>query len=158
LGVQIGSIDNIWPFVKGIRTYRTGWDSCTKIESDYGGYYQYYVMGVDQYFTYSSMGGVQWNNKSITYIKKGNTVWGTPFDFGALSTGHFPRAGIIQLYPNPVKDKLYFTQPGVYTVYDLTGKQLLKENHTTQLSLSHLQPGIYFITDTEGRRAKIVKE
>lgn len=157
-GVQIGSIDNIWPFVKGIRTYRTGWDSCTKIESDYGGYYQYYVMGVDQYFTYSSMGGVQWNNKSITYIKKGNTVWGTPFDFGALSTGHFPRAGIIQLYPNPVKDKLYFTQPGVYTVYDLTGKQLLKENHTTQLSLSHLQPGIYFITDTEGRRAKIVKE
>ena len=62
------------------------------------------------------------------------------------------------LHPNPVKDKLYFTQPGEYTVYDLTGKQLLKENHTTQLSLSHLQPGIYFITDTEGRRAKIVKE
>ncbi|MBP6303709.1 MAG: T9SS type A sorting domain-containing protein [Bacteroidia bacterium] len=157
-GVQIGSIDNIWPFVKGIRANKYGSDSCTQVGSDLGGYYQYYVFGVDRYYTYSSMGGVQWNNKSITYIKKGNIVWGTPFDFGALSTGHFPQAGIIQLYPNPVKDVLYFTQPGEYTVYDLTGKQLLKENHTTQLSLSHLQPGIYFITDSAGRRAKIVKE
>ncbi len=63
-----------------------------------------------------------------------------------------------QVYPNPVKDMVYFTQPGEYTVYDLTGKQLLKENHSTQLSLEHLRPGIYFIADSAGSRVKIVKQ
>jgi len=157
-GVQIGSIDNIWPFVRGIRTYRTGSDSCTKVEADYGGYYNYYVMGVDLYYTYSSQGGVQWNNKTITYIKKGNNVWGTPFDFGTLSSGPIMVGSTTSIYPNPVKDILHFSRTGTYEVCDITGKLLLRTIDATQLDVSSLSPGIYFITDSTGRRAKIVKE
>lgn len=157
-GVQIGSIDNIWPFVKGIRAYKTGSDSCTKVEADFGGYYNYYVMGVDLYYTYSSQGGVQWNDKTITYIKKGNKTWGTPFDFGSLSTGNIPSGSTAAVYPNPVKDILHFSQKGTYEVYDITGKLQLRAVSNTQLDVSSLALGIYFVTDGLGSRAKIVKQ
>jgi len=90
--------------------------------------------------------------------KKGNKTWGTPFDFGTLSSGPILVGSTTSIYPNPVKDILHFSRPGTYEVCDITGKLLLRAIDATQLDVSSLSPGIYFITDSEGRRAKIVKE
>lgn len=62
------------------------------------------------------------------------------------------------MYPNPVKNELYFSENGNYEVYDITGRLMLHKYDVKQLDVSSLAPGIYFITDSTGRRAKIVKE
>lgn len=157
-GVQIGSIDNIWPFVKEIRAYRTGSDSCVNIESSMGGYYYTFVFGVDNSYSYSSMGGVQWNNKSITYIKKGNRSWGTPFDFGTLSAQQIMNDNHLSVYPNPVKDILHFYKKDTYEIVDISGKVQLRAFDALQLDVSSLPAGIYFVKDSFGGRAKLIKE
>ena len=157
-GVQVGSLDNTWPFIKGIRGYRTGSDSCTKVEADFGGYYNYYVLGVDRYFTYSSMGGVQWDNKSITYIKKGNKIWGTPFNFGSLGMDETIGKSSFTVYPNPVKGVVLLNKKGNYAITDLTGKKLIEVKDAVSIDMTNLPMGIYFIYDATGGRAKLMKQ
>ena len=69
-----------------------------------------------------------------------------------------PKKKAIFMYPNPVKNELYFNENGNYEVHDITGGLLLRKYDVKQLDVSTLAPGIYFITDSAGRRAKIVKE
>jgi endoglucanase len=60
----------------------------------------------------------------------------------------------LSIFPNPVKDKLYFNSREAFTkatVFNLHGKPVLDRNmHHTQNSLdvSELQPGVYFIRFT----------
>ena len=74
----------------------------------------------------------------------------------------------IEVYPNPVGDKLsiesakYFNFN--YEIYDITGKQYLSgklNSNKASLDVSHLRSGIYIlkITDSEGAiRKKFIKE
>lgn len=64
-------------------------------------------------------------------------------------------------YPNPVKDKLYFTdnlKSEEVKVYNLSG-QLLKNAilHTNYLDVSDLKPGFYFLLTTKRGAASFVK-
>jgi len=57
-------------------------------------------------------------------------------------------------YPNPVKDKIYFSvETGVLSIYDLTGKRLLSQSFRTyQANVSGLEPGMYLIRIQSGGR------
>jgi len=68
----------------------------------------------------------------------------------------------LYFYPNPVKDKIYFTvETGILSVYDLTGKLLLSQSfHAHQTNVSGLKPGIYLVRIQSGGRtftSKLVK-
>lgn len=59
----------------------------------------------------------------------------------------------IYLHPNPVQDKLYLHIPGEnlklnINIVDVSGKEISSHNITeleTELNLSFLQPGVYFV-------------
>ena len=69
----------------------------------------------------------------------------------------------LQIYPNPVNDKLKITnyEGGEVTIYDITGRTLMSlrilESPETAIDVSHLPSGIYFIKIGE-KTAKFVKE
>lgn len=67
-----------------------------------------------------------------------------------------------QLYPNPVKDIVYFDQTvSQITVTDLSGKVLIQENNISNIDLSGFQSGIYLITlenENQKQTKKIIKE
>lgn len=75
----------------------------------------------------------------------------------------------IELYPNPVTDKLFIKnsdeiQFKAYTITDISGRQLIKSainNLEKYISLTHLQTGVYFITlygENEILTKKIIKK
>jgi hypothetical protein len=76
-------------------------------------------------------------------------VWGT-----------CPTAGIddqsqldISIYPNPTLDMVYIE--GNYTqlkvvVYDILGKQVMKESISNSIDISHLDNGIYILQLSDG--------
>jgi hypothetical protein len=67
-----------------------------------------------------------------------------------------------QIYPNPVKDIVYFDQKvSQITVTDFSGKVLIQENDIINIDLSGFQRGIYLITlenDNQKQTKKIIKE
>ncbi len=89
--------------------------------------------------------GISSVNFTITDIKIEEIVFQGP-------TGiNIPESLKLEIYPNPVKDKLYFSNKGAVTkatVFNLQGRPVLdKKIHHTQnhLDVSNLQPGVYFI-------------
>ncbi len=53
----------------------------------------------------------------------------------------------VTVYPNPVKDILHFSKEiHKITVTDLTGKVLATQSNSSQINMSGLQNGVYFIT------------
>lgn len=66
-----------------------------------------------------------------------------------------------RLYPNPVKDMIYFDQEvNQITVTDLSGKVLIQENNISNIDLSGFQSGIYLITlenENQKQTKKIIK-
>jgi hypothetical protein len=62
----------------------------------------------------------------------------------------------IKYYPNPVQDKLMVTslyQLDSYTVYNVLGKEVLRgtvNGNITEISMSELQSGIYFVNAVSG--------
>ncbi|MEM7087788.1 MAG: T9SS type A sorting domain-containing protein [Bacteroidota bacterium] len=69
----------------------------------------------------------------------------------------------IQLYPNPVNDELTIAslfQFDTYEIYDITGKRLgqgIGEGTYTQLNVSYLPTGTYFMQVTAGELQATVK-
>ncbi len=75
----------------------------------------------------------------------------------------FIKSEEIIFYPNPVGDILHFEHPiSQIRLLDASGKVIMwKNDHSDQMSLSHLADGVYFITglSMEGKHVggKIVK-
>jgi endoglucanase len=84
-------------------------------------------------------------NISVTDIKIEEIVFEAPT--GIIS----PEVEKLRIFPNPVKDILYYSNPENFTrvsVFSLDGKQLLDkpiQQAENSLDVSGLQPGIYFI-------------
>ncbi|MFN7913642.1 MAG: DUF4886 domain-containing protein [Bacteroidota bacterium] len=71
----------------------------------------------------------------------------------------------ITLKPNPVKDRLFIDYPqeqkGQCLIYDLQLKLIAKYDLATELNLSHLNPGTYFleiVSSDSKQRFKFIKE
>ena len=135
-----------------------GSDSCLKITTYPGSYSKNYILGVDEYHSYSSMGGVQWNDKTITYIKKGNKIWGTPFNFGSLGIDATVGSFSMAVYPNPATDRIFLDEKGDYFITDIAGKKLIEAKGVMSINITNLPMGIYFICNAAGGRVKIVKQ
>tara|TARA_B110000459_G_scaffold148588_1_gene161938 strand:- start:408 stop:1394 length:987 start_codon:yes stop_codon:yes gene_type:complete len=81
--------------------------------------------------------------------------------FDQISFGN-PTAGIsdstlnsVKMYPNPANGFVYFSSASnevlEVAIYDLLGKQVLRSNRVqSQLNISSLNPGIYFVNMTIG--------
>jgi hypothetical protein len=63
-----------------------------------------------------------------------------------------------KMYPNPVHgDKIHFNVASDVTVSDVSGKQVLNANNATELNVSQLNSGIYFVRNAEGKVLKLIK-
>ncbi len=97
----------------------------------------------------------------LIYYKKGTETWGTPIDF---STSLFTPSVLdakINLYPNPTNDVLHIETDLTdfhVKIAHLNGQILLKEANKTQVNLSHLPNGIYFLHVFEGEIGRGVKK
>ena len=59
------------------------------------------------------------------------------------------------MYPNPANGVVYFSAPAndalTVSVFDLLGKQVMDaQNVQSQLNISSLNPGMYFVKMTQG--------
>lgn len=74
----------------------------------------------------------------------GNPEFNTNTDFG--------------FYPNPVNgNSIYFNVPADVVVSDATGKQVISAKNVTQLDVTNLLSGIYFIKNQDGKVLKMIK-
>ncbi len=158
-GVTVANFaDSLFREFWGTSSSLTGSDSCLYPSSSGPGWFSdHYIFGVDRYYSYSSMGGVQWNNKTITYIKKGNKIWGTPFNFGSLGIDATVGSSSMAVYPNPATDRIFLDKKGDYFIADIAGKKLIEAKGVVSIDITKLPMGIYFIWNTSGGRVKIVK-
>jgi hypothetical protein len=105
---------------------------------------------------------------NLQYFSHGNYTWGTPFNFtyNQITNHTLDNLELLEIYPNPVMDKLYFnkikTSNALVTIYDLNGKQVLvKHTETNFIEVSNLVKGSYIIKLTESgnlRLNKFIKE
>ena len=52
----------------------------------------------------------------------------------------------LRIFPNPAKENLYFSDETTFEIIDIQGRVLLKsENPVKSISISNLNPGIYFV-------------
>jgi serine protease len=76
----------------------------------------------------------------------------------------FSKIGSFQVYPNPVKDRLWvkdnFTQAGQLEIRDLQGRLIreLRPGEDGSVRVSGLQPGVYIGTSASGGVFRFVKE
>ena len=62
--------------------------------------------------------------------------------------GRFNRFKGIMVYPNPTEGVINISSGGLdikYTVYDMTGRTIIKDSDKTQLDLSNAEAGVYFL-------------
>ena len=80
-----------------------------------------------------------------------------------LSTADFDQQTKIEVYPNPVKDKLWFDNPNQIhidkaEVYDMTGKRVKSFSSSDEaINLESLEQGIYFVKVMSKNRTKTFK-
>lgn len=81
---------------------------------------------------------------SVYDLLLGNPEFNTNTDFG--------------FYPNPVNgNSIYFNVPADVVVSDATGKQVISAKNVTQLDVTNLLSGIYFIKNQDGKVLKMIK-
>jgi len=81
--------------------------------------------------------------------------------FSSLSTKSFA-ANTVKMYPNPAKGFVNFSSTSNdvldVAVYDMLGKQVLRANAVqSQLNISSLNPGMYFVNMTQGSNVSTKK-
>jgi len=62
------------------------------------------------------------------------------------------------MYPNPVNGALiHFNVASDVTISDVSGKQVLNAKNATEINVSQLNNGIYFVRNAEGKVLKLIK-
>ena len=117
------------------------------------------------------------NNEIFSSLKKEECGWcvtnitSEPYQFSDSSSltesnkpiwGTCPTASVddqtqldISIYPNPTSDIVFIE--GNYSqlkavVYDMLGKQVIKESITTSIDISHLGNGVYILQLSDGAK------
>lgn len=60
------------------------------------------------------------------------------------------------IYPNPTTRTVFFNRQTDVAVYDASGRRVLVKRNTTQLDVSELAKGIYYVRNAEGKTLKLV--
>lgn len=92
--------------------------------------------------------------------------WGDPFGLVGLKENK-NLLSTIQVYPNPVKNKIYFETDekqllnSQITITNQLGQVVLKQKYKSEIDVTVLNKGMYFLTvsnDSESKTFKIIKE
>ena len=130
-----------------------------------------YYKNAGYYYTSRSLPSPWESHKAscnLQYYSHGNYSWGTPFNFtfDQITNQNIDNLELLEIYPNPVIDKLYFkkinTSNALAKIYDLNGKQVIvKQIETNFIEVSSLAKGSYIIKLAESgslRLNKFIKE
>jgi|GEM_PF-3205773 len=127
-------------------------DSCYVVPEQIRDKSFYAVKGTGGLYHYYDDGYGVISRSDLKYFKKGNIVWGTPFDFSNLGEGEGIES-IISVYPNPAEDKIVFSlnspqyQGLTLEVYSSHGERIaaiqLEKNQKTEYNISGFRSGIY---------------
>lgn len=117
-----------------------------------------------------------YSNTNLTCIKVDNAAWSTsnwtmwidPQNVfsetcSAIGIEEISKGSFVKVYPNPVAGNLFIEteKPSQLSISDVLGKVVytgeLKEG-VNEIEINVLQAGVYFITETNGAKAKFVKE
>jgi len=65
----------------------------------------------------------------------------------------------LNVYPNPAKntDKLFFNKPITFNLYNALGQKIMEADKVMFISISGIQPGVYFIQTNKGETVKWVR-
>ncbi|MAT89143.1 MAG: hypothetical protein CMC35_00505 [Flavobacteriaceae bacterium] len=63
-----------------------------------------------------------------------------------------------KMYPNPSQDRVFFSQPGDYSVFDLLGRKVLQVIDASSLNVNGLTTGTYVVVDAAGTTQKLLVE
>ncbi len=73
------------------------------------------------------------------------------------ATGETYIENLLHVYPNPVfGDKVYLGEKMNIRLYDATGELIMTKENTDLLEIDHLLPGLYLLTNIDGRRVKLI--
>jgi len=94
------------------------------------------------------------------YIVTSNEVSGTVSAFeitGIVGVNDIQTENGWKLYPNPASNVLQLSVKGNYKVRDLTGRTILTLKNENRVDVASFTPGLYFISDAEGKTKTFVK-
>jgi len=101
-----------------------------------------------------------WGNEyayELVYYKKGNTTWGTPFDFEVSVSEHVKETSII-IYPNPTRNFITIKSTNneilnncFIDIYDIQGRKCLSQNivNCEHIDVAFLNAGFYVVKLTQ---------
>jgi hypothetical protein len=62
-------------------------------------------------------------------------------------------------YPNPVSNRLFFSEPLVFVIFNINGQEVVRVKAPVQtLEVEYLQNGVYFIQSESGQVVKFIKQ
>jgi len=82
-----------------------------------------------------------------------NTLQDNPSQF--LTNGNPEVEQAFTAYPNPTTRRVFFNQTTDVAIYDATGKRVMVRRNTTDIDVSSLTPGYYFLRNTAGETIKL---
>ena len=66
------------------------------------------------------------------------------------------QAKLFKMYPNPAQNTLYIEGEGSYEISNLNGQYILTINANQKTDISHIQPGIYLVTNQNQQTQKLI--
>ncbi|MAY22949.1 MAG: hypothetical protein CMC74_09230 [Flavobacteriaceae bacterium] len=88
---------------------------------------------------------------TLSVYELGNDILSVQ-DFGLADTNSFA------IYPNPANSRVYFSKPGNYTLYDITGRLITSKKEAVSLNITTLSEGVYVIVNENGASQKLIVE
>ena len=62
------------------------------------------------------------------------------------------------VYPNPASREILFNRVTDVAIYSVNGQRVMVERNTKRVDVSSLNPGIYFVKNSEGQTKKLIIE
>lgn len=117
-----------------------------------------YGDGLGVLFQIDSASSGSYFKRECVYFQKGLLTWGTPIDFealGVVDVEEYIQPPALTIYPNPTDGLIYLEGlpdgECMVTLFDLSGRVLLRANDQRELDLSRHPAGIYLLTiDSNG--------
>lgn len=70
-----------------------------------------------------------------------------------------PNKPPFNVFPNPVSSRLFFSEPLIFTVFNIHGQEVVRVKTPVQtLEVEYLQNGVYFIQSESGQVVKFIKQ
>lgn len=97
---------------------------------------------------------------TVTYTDaNGCSATSAPVNFVNTTGIEGNEASTFSVFPNPVQNTLYMSQPVAVKVVDLTGKVVLVQTSSMNtLSVETLSPGVYILQTENGKQVRFIKQ